>query len=295
MKISSKQESLPLVSAIITTHNRCGLLQRAIDAALNQTYHPMEIIIVDDASTDDTQKVCERYGEQIIVIHIPKEESRGGNYARNLGIKASHGEYCAFCDDDDCWMPDKTEKQMKLMMAGEYELVHGGRRLEYIKSKGVEYKDILPTPDKYGDMHKNILLTICAATTSTILATRKSLFEVGLFDENLGFWQEYELTIRLAQRKPFGAVIEPLCLYRVDMQDVRRLTNKYFAWKDAVKYIHGKHKTLYSNLTLSEKMCVKALVHRDAMSRSRASGLFLHYHYHHVMNFCCKWFNRLVK
>lgn len=286
---------MPLVSAIITTHNRCELLQRAIDAALNQTYHPMEVIVVDDASTDDTQNVCKRYGNRIIFIHISKEESRGGNHARNLGIKASHGEYCAFCDDDDCWMPDKTEKQMALMMTGEYELVHGGRKLEYIKPGGVEYKDTLPTSEKYGDMRKNILLTICATTTTTILANRKALFEVGLFDESLGFWQEYELTIRMAQRKPFGAVIEPLCLYRVDMQDAHRLTNKYFAWRKAVKYIRNKHKALYANLTTREKLQVNALVHRDAMSRSKASGLIMLYHYHHVMSFLCKWLNRFVK
>lgn len=285
---------MKLVSAIITTHNRSVLLKRAIDAALNQTYHPMEVIVVDDASTDNTKNICEKYGDKITYIYIPKEESRGGNYARNLGIKASHGEYCAFCDDDDCWFPDKTEKQMNLMMTGEYELVHGGRRLEYIKPNGIEYKDILPSSEKYGDMHKNILLTICA-TTTIILASREALLEVGLFDENLMFWQEYELTIRMAQRKPFGAIIEPLCLYRVDTQDKHRLTNKYFAWRKAVEYIHNKHKVLYANLTGKEKLQASALVHRDAMLRCKACGLTVRYHYHHILNLWCRLIKRLLK
>ena len=85
-----------LVSAIITTHNRCELLVRAIESVLSQTYSELECIVVDDASEDETPEVCKRY--PVIYIQIPKEESRGGNYARNLGIKASKGAYCAFLE-----------------------------------------------------------------------------------------------------------------------------------------------------------------------------------------------------
>lgn len=93
---------MQLVSAIITTHNRAELLTRAIESALGQTYREIEVIVVDDASTDNTREVCEKY--PIHYIHIPKAESRGGNYARNLGIRAVKGEYCAFLDDDDYWL-----------------------------------------------------------------------------------------------------------------------------------------------------------------------------------------------
>ena len=101
------------VSAIITTHNRCDLLVRAIESVLSQTYREQECIVVDDASVDDTSEVCKRY--PVIYLQIPKEESRGGNYARNLGIKASKGKYCAFLDDDDYWLPTKIEKQVELI------------------------------------------------------------------------------------------------------------------------------------------------------------------------------------
>lgn len=82
------------VSAIITTHNREGLLKRAIESVLNQTYKNLECIVVDDNSTDNTREVCNQF--PVNYIYIPKEETRGGNYARNLGIKAASGDYCAF-------------------------------------------------------------------------------------------------------------------------------------------------------------------------------------------------------
>ena len=224
-----------MVSAIITTHNRKELLKRAIESVLSQTFKDMECIVVDDASTDGTRELCKSYPIQY--IYIPKEESKGGNYARNLGIKASSGNYCAFLDDDDYWFPEKIEKQVALIEEKQCELVYCGRKSEYIYPNSTIYKDILPDSRLCGDMHKLILLHICC-TTSTILVLRKALIDVNFFDESLKFWQEYELTIRLAQRQPFYFVNEALCVYRVNINDTNRLTNKYFEWRKAVKYIH---------------------------------------------------------
>lgn len=206
-----------LVTAIITTHNRKKLLKRAVESVFKQTYANIELIVVDDASTDGTDEYCQALPLQY--IYIPKEESKGGNYARNQGVKAAKGEYVAFLDDDDYWLPEKIKKQVALIEEKDCELVHCGRRLELVQSDGsVVYKDTQPNPFHYGDMKKKILLTICT-TTTCILAKRRALFDVGLFDENLRFWQEYELTIRLAQRKPFYFVNEPLSVYRVDTKD----------------------------------------------------------------------------
>ena len=88
------------VSAIITTHNRLELLKRAINSVKTQTYPNIECIIVSDNSSDGTDEYCSSL-DDVIFISIPSKESRGGNYARNLGIKKSKGEYVAFLDDDD--------------------------------------------------------------------------------------------------------------------------------------------------------------------------------------------------
>ena len=261
-----------MVSAIITTHNRKELLKRAIESVLSQTFKDMECIVVDDASTDGTRELCKSYPIQY--IYIPKEESKGGNYARNLGIKASSGNYCAFLDDDDYWFPEKIEKQVALIEEKQCELVYCGRKSEYIYPNSTIYKDILPDSRLCGDMHKLILLHICC-TTSTILVLRKALIDVNFFDESLKFWQEYELTIRLAQRQPFYFVNEALCVYRVNINDTNRLTNKYFEWRKAVKYIHNKHKKLYKNLTLKEIIISKKQEWSDAEMRCQASNLTL--------------------
>lgn len=258
------------VSAIITTHNRCKLLARAIESVLSQTYQNIECIVVDDASTDETSDICKKY--PIRYIYISKEESHGGNYARNLGIKTSKGKYCAFLDDDDYWLPAKIEKQVNLIEHKNCEMVFCGRRIEYIKGNSVEYKDSLPVSSQWGDMCKKILQTI-PTTTTCILVDRQALIDVGMFDENLKFWQEYELTIRLAQRKSFYCVCEPLCIYRVDKTDAQRLTNKYHEWKKAVKYIRKKHHALYNQLSFVEKYKAWNLVWVDALKRCKVSGL----------------------
>ena len=262
--------SLALVSAIITTHNRCDLLARAIESVLSQTYSEMECIVVDDASEDETPEICKRY--PVIYIQIPKEKSRGGNYARNLGIKASKGEYCAFLDDDDYWLPTKIEKQVDLIEKKGCELVYCGRTLEIVEKTGISYKERLPNSRDCGDMKINILTSIPTVTTC-ILARRQTLLDVGLFDEDLRFWQEYELTIRLAQRTPFYYVNEPLVVYRVDAGDKNSLTNQYLPWRDAVRYIHKKHAPLYSRLNMYERLQVRFLVYRDAKKRCEKTGL----------------------
>lgn len=261
-----------LVSAIITTHNRLELLKRAIKSVREQTYPNIELIVVDDASEDGTKEYCET--QNFRFIHVPKEESRGGNHARNLGVMAAQGEYVAFLDDDDYWLPEKTAKQVALIESMDCELVHCGRRLEIVNAGRTEYRDTLPNPRHWGDMSRKILLAICITTTN-ILVKKQALLDAGLFDESLRFWQEYELTIRLAQRKPFYFVNEPLTVYRLDIGDKGRLTNRYFEWKKAVRYIHQKHAALYAKLSPVEKLLVQYLVWNDAQKRCKASHLHL--------------------
>ena len=276
------REMEKLVSAIITTHNRKELLKRAIESVLSQTYAHIELIVVDDASDDGTSEICK--DSRIHYIFIPKGESRGGNYARNLGVKSSRGEYCAFLDDDDFWLPEKIEKQVALFEGYDCEIVHCGRRLEIVKSNKVLYKNKMPRKAHCGDMHERILFTICT-TTSCIMCKRKALLEIGLFDENLRFWQEYELTIRLAQRKPFYYVNEPLTVYRIDAKDKGRLTNKYYAWKRAVAYVYDKHSVLYEKLGWGDKLAVRMMFLNDAKHRSKAARLRVNYLMLNLMSF----------
>ncbi len=259
-----------MVTAIITTHNRLELLKRAVQSVFCQTDVEIELIVVDDASTDGTQNWC--INQPFKYIRVDPKNSRGGNYARNLGIKSARGEVIAFLDDDDYWLPDKTITQLKLMKDRGCDVVYGGRRLEIIKDGSIRYNDALPFPDSSGDMSKKILQHTCA-TTTTIMVTKRLLEDVGYFDEALDFWQEYELTIRLAQQSKFYYVNNPVAVYRIDEKDPSRLTNKFHGWLNAVKYIQHKHIKLYSNLSLRDKIKSKGFIFREAYWRAKTARL----------------------
>ncbi len=279
-------ERYQLVTALITTHNRLNLLKRAVESVLNQTYPNIELVIVDDASTDSTQEWCKSLIEYssnalppIRYIRIQPADSKGGNYARNVGIKAARGKYVAFLDDDDEWLPDKVSLQVVVHQQYNCGVVYGGRIVEKIATDGTA--TFLPCSitrliPYQGDVSKKILTDIFT-TTSILSVSRDLLFDVGLFDENLKFWQEYELSIRLAQKTPFYFVDKPVIHYRVDEKDPARLTNKYFAWKQAVKYVHQKHESLYQSLTTIDKIKSHVLVWEDASNRARTCGLTVQY------------------
>src|SRR5262245_45342203 len=109
------------VSVIIPTHNRADFLRGALSSVLNQTYQNFEIIVVNDASTDDTAKVVAAFEDERIRF-IRHDTNKGGSAARNTGILASKCDYIAFLDDDDEWLPDKLRKQMEILLASPPEV-----------------------------------------------------------------------------------------------------------------------------------------------------------------------------
>lgn len=260
------------VTAIITTHNRLNLLKQAIDSVRRQTYPDIELIVVDDGSTDGTEAYCRR--QPLKYIRVEAAESRGGNHARNLGIRAAEGKYIAFLDDDDRWLPEKTARQVRLIEEKGCEMVFCGMTVETVRAGIATYTDILPHDSHRGDMSRAILYTI-PAVTSTMLFSRDALIDAGLFDEKLNFWQEYELSIRLAQRGPFFFVAEPLAIYRVDTGDRQRKTNKYALWLKAVEYVKEKHRDLYAMQTPTERLRTRLLINGDARARCKCSGRWL--------------------
>lgn len=257
------------VTAIITTHNRINLVGRAIESVLNQTYQNIDCIVVDDASEISAESVCKHY--PVKYIYIPKEESTGGNHARNVGVKSTDAEYVAFLDDDDYWLPNKIEKQVQLIEEKHCELVYSGAIAEIVSENNIIYGKYKPDFWKQGNMSKKILLELCCLNI-TMLVKRQALQECGYFDENVRYWQEYELTIRLAQRAPFYFIPEALAVYRVNSSDSRRLTNNYDNWLKSVKYIYSKYDSSYSKLSILERLWVKHTFYADAIARARNSG-----------------------
>ena len=263
---------MKLVSAVIITHNRKQLVMRAVESVLEQTYSNVECIVVDDASTDGTNELFADNNE-VQYIYIPQSDSRGGNHARNVGIAAAKGEYVAFLDDDDYWLPTKIEKQVSLIKEKNCEVVYCGMRPEFITPDGnVRFEEWLPIEGGEGDLRGEILTKIFTVT-SALLIKKSILLQIGGFDEKLRYWQEYELLIRLAQETLIYAVQECLFVYRIDECDNQRLTNKYMSWKFSVHSVHKKHRRLYKRLPIVKQIDAIRMYHSEAYNRAKKNNL----------------------
>ena len=229
----------PTVSVIIPTYNRAHLIVRAIQSVLNQTYQDFELIIVDDGSTDNTEEVIRKFQEQDKrVKYIRHEKNRGGSAARNTGIKNAKGEYIAFQDSDDEWLPEKLKKQMEVFKDAPSEL--GVVSTGYIfidELNGDTGKQFIPK--KKGWIYEELLAGNCVGTTSTILIKRKCFEKAGLFDENLPSCQDWEMWIRIAKGHQFDFIENPLVRYYIhknrittDLENkikgIKIVINKYF-------------------------------------------------------------------
>jgi len=200
----------PAVSVVLPTYNRARLLERAVRSVLAQSYEDLELIVVDDASTDDTAAVLAAITDSRLRL-LNHRENRGGSAARNTGIEAARGEFVAFQDSDDVWLPDKIQKQMAAFRGSDADVgvvYHGLFRLIGTRSRYVPPADIV---QREGDLSRQILRK-SFISMQTLLVRRRLLAEVGLLDENLPRFQDWELAMRLARVCRFRFLDEPLTI-----------------------------------------------------------------------------------
>jgi glycosyltransferase involved in cell wall biosynthesis len=204
---------MPQISVIIPTCNRAGFVAAAVKSVLAQSLRDLEIIVVDDASTDDTTAVIENLHDRKIV-YTRHEQRRGGAAARNTGILHSTGEYVAFLDDDDEWYPEKLARQMDVMLASPAEVggVYTGHFI-VDRSDGKIRGQLVPI--ERGDVQQALLTGNCIGPISSMLMRRSCLDRVGLFDERLPSFQDYDLWLRAARQYQFEYIREPLLKYYV--------------------------------------------------------------------------------
>jgi len=198
----------PLVSVILPTYNRALLLPRAIKSVLNQTYKNFELIIIDDNSTDNTKKIVDGFKDKRIK-YIRYKVNKGAAASRNTGIKLAKGEYIAFQDSDDEWLPEKLEKQMKVFenLSSKYGVIYSAYwRLSNGRKKYLPFFNLNKREE---DIHKN-LLGACFVAMVTIVCRKECFKKVGFFDEKLPRHEDWELAIRLSKKYLFKYINEPL-------------------------------------------------------------------------------------
>src|SRR5687767_6466592 len=112
----------PLVSVILPVYNRAGWVARAVESVFSQTYRHVELLVIDDGSTDNTREVLENFGPRLTIL---KQSHAGAEAARNLGLKEARGEFVAFIDSDDVWFAHRLSSQLPLFDSAEVGLVCG--------------------------------------------------------------------------------------------------------------------------------------------------------------------------
>jgi glycosyltransferase involved in cell wall biosynthesis len=202
----------PAVSVIIPTFNRANLVAGAVESALEQTVSGIEVIVVDDGSTDSTAQELARFGNRIRVLH---QQNAGVSAARNAGIRAATGEWIAFLDSDDRWQPTKLERQLKCVE----EL---GAKVCFSRCIGDDGNIIRSDTDNVSVVGRqdgyfcfeNPLDFLGRKgwhpVLPSMLADRQLLEETGLFDESLAAAEDTQLIYRLAFVSRFAYVDEPL-------------------------------------------------------------------------------------
>ena len=195
------------VSAVIATYNRSSRLEGAIESALQQTYDELEIVVVDDGSTDDTSELLETYSKQPNFRTFRNDENRGQSFSKNKGTELAQGEFVAFLDDDDRWVPTKIEKQVRSLRAkpDDYCGVYTG-------SKVTKGGTVISTtsPDKRGTLYPDILVYNTIETFSSVLIRTSCFDRVGGFDPEFHRAMDWDLYIRLAKQYRFECISEPL-------------------------------------------------------------------------------------
>lgn len=200
---------LPTFSIILPVFNRATFLKRACDSIFKQTLYDFELIIVNDGSTDDTEKMVleiERaHLDKIRTIHLI--QNSGVSFARNRGIEAAQGEWIAFLDSDDEWLPRKLEEQLNYSRQfPSIRLIHGDEIWIHNGCRKNQKKRHLKTG---GDIFFRSL-ELCLISPSTVVFKKELWNEIGGFDETFPVCEDYDYWLKVSAKYPVGFIDKPL-------------------------------------------------------------------------------------
>ncbi len=206
----------PKASVVLTTYNRQQLVQETIDSVLRQTYRDRELIVVDDGSTDGTERaLSDRYGSEIRYIY---QENQGESVARNRGIDLARGDYVAFIDSDDLWHTNKLKRQMEIAEANP-SLGLVSTQAYFINYHGLK----LQRPPEGSNRESTVITwahlvldNVVSGGGSSALVLKECLDRTGGFDNTIRFGEEWDLWIRIAHDYLVYEIPEPLVYYRLN-------------------------------------------------------------------------------
>lgn len=256
------------VSVIIPAYKAEDFIALALATVWDQTYRPVEVVVVDDGSPDDTGGVvdyfcktrglveklttCSPYNHSLsssvktwnscdFEVQYLRQDNGGPSSARNAGIRLSTGEYIAFLDADDHWLPEKLEKQIKFRLLNNIDVVFSDFCIEKqggdcIPSVAEKFNWILPSLNNEKGFWFKKLLEWNFVMTSTLLVRRNCFEKIDLFEEAIRHGEDYDLCLRLALFFKFGFFPEVTCIRKIHgenltMDETKFYINKIFILK----------------------------------------------------------------
>lgn len=263
----------PKVSVIIPTYNRADLLQRAIVSVLKQTFVDLELIVVDDGSTDNTREVVDKFAQIDNRVRYFWEPNSGRPAVpKNRGIENARGEYIAFLDHDDEWLPVKLEKQLPLFSGADQNV--GLVACNYLAiaddTQQVLRTHRLPVHLDRGTFFMRVLKEDFISTMSVVVLPRCVLEDVGTFDSSLKYADDWEMWLRIGKYYSFARVNEFLVRYYVHGRNTMT-KQKPIDYAQTLEYVLTKHQ---DNCRLYPR--VYSLKLRQLAGNYCASGMMVH-------------------
>src|SRR5690554_2847714 len=202
-----------LVSVIIPAYNRVRYIQQAVDSVLGQTYSPIELIVVDDGSTDGTYELLKEYGDKLQLITHPNRDNKGQSAAINLGMKYATGKYLAILDSDDFWALNKLEVVIPFLEKNpDVGLVYSNGY--GVSRDGEILYEFLPRDHQETNDPNRVLLDCYTLLPNNSVVRKDVIDRVGGFEETFRAAQDHDMLIRLAENTKFAYLPDYLFYYR---------------------------------------------------------------------------------
>lgn len=188
------------IDIIIPTFNRSQWISRAVDSVLNQSYQDFSLYVIDDGSTDETQKILEVYASNPKITLI-KQSNKGVSAARNLGVRNSHNEWISFLDSDDEWLPHKLAAQIEYL--NRHPQINFLHAEEIWMRNGVRVNPKIKHSKSGPDLFKRSL-EFCLISPSTVILKRDLFTSLGMFDENFLVCEDFDLWNKILSTQEVG-------------------------------------------------------------------------------------------